>query len=146
MVRKRKLTVTPIAWKKSLVMWLLVVATGTVVALVIAATVLRSWTGATIDSFDECKAAGGAIAESYPEQCFIYGKSFMNDVQLQNGSDYVGLSEDAAMEKAKEADVPSRVVERDGESLPVTADYAVGRLNFYVKDGDVYKVDVEGEE
>jgi hypothetical protein len=33
---------------------------------------------ASINSFDECVAAGYPVAESYPEQCFVKGKSFTN--------------------------------------------------------------------
>lgn len=36
---------------------------------------------APITSFEECKAAGYPIAESYPEQCFADGKSFVNQTQ-----------------------------------------------------------------
>lgn len=33
----------------------------------------------TIDSYRACENAGGRIGESYPTQCFIDGKSFVND-------------------------------------------------------------------
>lgn len=35
----------------------------------------------TINSFDECVAAGNPVAESYPEQCHADGKSFSNPRQ-----------------------------------------------------------------
>lgn len=99
-------------------------------------------------TFQECKDAGGRIAESYPEQCYIRGKSFINTAQTpqdgtNNSARYIGLSEHAAIKKTDEANIPNRVVERDGESLPVTMDLVEGRLNFFVRDGLVYKIDVE---
>lgn len=121
-----------------------------IVVLAVVAAVLMAKPNKTINSFQECKNAGGSIAESYPEQCFIDGKSFTNDTQPLGGdsktSAYVGLTEQAAADKATKDTKAHRVVERDGEALPVTADYSPGRLNFYVKDGRVYKVEVEGEE
>ena len=33
----------------------------------------------TIDNYRACENAGGRIGESYPTQCFIDGKSFVND-------------------------------------------------------------------
>lgn len=118
-----------------------------IVAAVVVTTYLAKGFEKEINNFETCKDAGGGIADSYPEQCFIDGKSFTND----NGSSgdttgYVGLAERAALDKADAESKASRVVERDGEFLPVTADYSPGRLNFYVKNGKVYKVQVEGEE
>ena len=86
--------------------------------------------------------------ESYPEQCMIDGVTFRNEEQaLPRGADsYVGLEEDEALEKASANNVPARVVERDGESLPVTMDFMPGRLNLSVKEGKVSHVRVEGEE
>jgi hypothetical protein len=98
-----------------------------------------------ITNFHDCRQAGGSIAESYPEQCFIDGKSFTNPDQIISTSPdgYIGLGEKAAMNKAEQDNKPARVVERDGESLQVTMDYVLGRLNFYVRDGKVEKVEVE---
>lgn len=36
---------------------------------------------ATITNFEQCKAAGYPIAESYPEQCHANGQSFVNESQ-----------------------------------------------------------------
>ena len=99
-----------------------------------------------INSFQACKDAGGSIAESYPEQCFIEGKSFTNPDQFAQSPDangYIGMSETEAMLRAQQSKTPARVVEREGEPLPVTMDFTEGRLNFYIKDLRVYKVDVE---
>lgn len=134
----------PDDWRKPALFWGAVVVVCLAVALV--AAMVRSLVIGQIDSFDKCKTAGGSIAESYPEQCFINGKSFINPSQVSSVNDYVGMSEQAALDKAVSAGTPARVVERDGESLPVTMDYMVGRHNFHVRDGRVYEVGVEGSE
>lgn len=116
-----------------------------VVAVLAGIVIWKS--GKTVNSFEECKAAGGAILESYPEQCVHDGKSFTNDQQSagDGGGGYVGLPESAALAKASIENKKARVVERNGEALPVTMDYVPGRLNLFVKDGNVYKVQVEGK-
>ena len=97
-----------------------------------------------VNSFQSCKDAGGSIAESYPEQCFIDGKSFTNsDQTLTEPQAYVGLTEDEAIDKAKQQGRAARVVERDSEPLPVTMDLQDGRLNLTVVDGKVIYVDEE---
>jgi hypothetical protein len=96
-----------------------------------------------ITTFQECKDAGGTIGESYPEQCFFRGKTFVNNRSTED-INYVGMTEQMALDQAKEINVPARVVERDGESLPVTMDYVEGRLNLYVKNGIVYRLSIEG--
>ncbi|MBX3740816.1 MAG: hypothetical protein KF712_07495 [Akkermansiaceae bacterium] len=53
---------------------------------------------------------------------------------------FVGLTLEAAEAKAKEADLPCRVVRKDGEDFPVTRDYRPERLNFTVEKGVVTKV------
>lgn len=115
-------------------------------AVVIGAVVLLLKPGKAVDSFQACKDAGGAILESYPEQCVYDGKSFTNDAQSAGGrgGGYVGLPESVALTKASIENRPARVIERDGESLSVTMDYVPGRLNMFVKGGNVYKVQVEG--
>ena len=55
------------------------------------------------------------------------------------------MLEDDALADASNNDIPARVVERDGEPLPVTMDFIEGRHNFYVRDDLVYKVEIEGE-
>lgn len=101
-------------------------------------------TAVEINSFQACKDAGGRIAESYPEQCFVDDKSFTNpDQKVDDGDGYIGLTEDEALEKASRDDEIIRVVERDGESLPVTMDLVEGRRNLSIEDGRVYKVHTE---
>ncbi len=117
----------------------------TVIVIVFSFMLLRKST-ATVRSFEECRKVGGALLESYPEQCLFDGKTYTNESQSKAGEWYIGLTEEDALARAKDTNVPARVVERDGESLPVTMDYVVGRLNFAIKDGRVINVSVEGEE
>ena len=128
--------------------WLWVIVALCAAALVAAAAALLWNPGKDITSFQACKDAGGAIMESYPEQCTINGKSFTNDTQLldYDTSGYIGLTEKVALDKAAAANKAARVVERDGKSLPVDASFSLGRLNFHVKDSKVVMVDVEGKE
>ncbi len=53
---------------------------------------------------------------------------------------YLGLTEQEASVKAKEAGLPWRVVEVDGESRPVTMDHRPDRLNFSLANGKVIRV------
>ncbi len=59
---------------------------------------------------------------------------------LPTPDSFVGLTLEAASERAEKADLPHRVVKKDGESLPVTRDYRPERLNFVVEKGLVTKV------
>lgn len=59
-------------------------------------------------------------------------------------TDYIGLSEAAAAERARDMGEPFRVVERDGESLIVTQDLLQGRINAVVQAGVVASYTVEG--
>jgi hypothetical protein len=136
--------------KLSSVHWSIVVIcfVALVIVTVIGVVTLIQRQNNKIDNFQSCKDAGGAIAESYPEQCFFDGKSFTNpDQSLDNSTEpYIGLAEQAALDEARRNNKIARVVERDGESLAVTMDFMPGRLNLYFRDGKVYKVQVEGEE
>jgi hypothetical protein len=51
--------------------------------------------------------------------------------------EYVGLSVDDAGALADSEDRPWRIVEEDGEPLPVTRDLVPDRANFVVEDGTV---------
>lgn len=133
--------------KQRSVYWLLVIMG--IVLVIATILVWKPWASNTISNFESCKSAGGAILESYPEQCMMNGKSFTNTAQIPKSSDgnaYIGMAEQTAIDQAKSASKIARVVERDGEALPMTMDYVPGRLNLYVKDGKVYKVEVEGSE
>lgn len=136
--------------RKRMSRYWIIVAAAVAIGVIIAGILLwKPSINKNIDNFQSCKDAGGAILESYPEQCMLDGKSFTNDAQVpksSSGDEYVGLAEQAALDKAKSDSKAARVVERDGEALPVTMDYSPGRLNLSVKDGKVYKVQVEGSE
>ena len=102
-----------------------------------------------VANFEQCKAAGGALLESYPEQCLIERVTFMNTEQQANNPssthEYIGLTEADALAKAQQANIAARVLERDGQALPATMDFREGRHNLYIKDGKVYKVEIEGQ-
>ena len=120
-----------------------------VIAVMMAGIILwKPSANKDINSFQACKDAGGIILESYPEQCKINGKSFTNSTQsvADDANAYIGLAEQVALDRAESENKRARVVERDGETLPMTMDYVPGRLNLYVKDGNVYKVQIEGDD
>jgi hypothetical protein len=127
--------------------WAIAVIICVIAAVVLVAALLLK-PAKEVNSFQSCKAAGGSLLESYPEQCLINGKTFTNpDQSLENNTEaYIGLAEQQALDMASQANKTARVVERNGESLPVTMDFMPGRLNLYVKEGKVYKVQVEGQE
>lgn len=126
--------------------WIIIALCIVIVILVAVITMLLAQPR-VVSNFQQCKSAGGAVLESYPEQCLINGTTFTNNAQSinGNGNTYIGLSEADALAKAKHDNTPARVVERDGEELPVTMDFAFGRHNLYLKDGKVYKVEIEGQ-
>lgn len=127
--------------------WTVIVLCVAIVLLVALFVIVLPQQRKAVDNFEQCKAAGGAVMETYPEQCSINGMTFTNKAQsISNDSnEYVGMSEADALAKAKQANTPARVVERNGEGLAVTMDFSFGRHNFYVKDGKVYKVEIEGQ-
>lgn len=94
-----------------------------------------------VKTFAQCVEKNGQVLDTYPEQCKIGNKTFVNSEQK---ADYIGLSEQDALDKARSENKVARVVEREGESLAVTMDFMVGRLNLFIKNGAVYKVDIEG--
>ena len=61
-------------------------------------------------------------------------------VAIPKSESFVGLSLEAAESKAEKADLPHRVVKKDGEDLRVTRDYRPERLNFTVEKGIVTHV------
>lgn len=60
-----------------------------------------------------------------------------------NHDKIVGLTEAEAIVYAKEQNVPFRVIKRDGETLPATMDYRVGRINAEVEEGVVIGYAIE---
>lgn len=130
-------------------LWLLLFVVGAIiVAIIVLMIVFAKQSTPSASDFASCKSAGGSILESYPERCVLNGQSFTNEDQtiVPSSQEYVGLSEEAAMSKASQAGKAARVVQRNGEDLPVTMDFAPGRLNLYIQDDKVYMVQVEGEE
>jgi len=116
------------------------------VAVTISFALLVLRPGRTVSNFEECIQAGGTRMESYPEQCMYKKKTYSNQMQeLPKEESYIGMKEEDALQAAKDNNTPARVVERDGEGLPTTMDFVFGRHNLYVKDGAVYKVEIEGQ-
>lgn len=125
-------------------LWLaiIIVLIGLILALAIWARSVM--TERQVVNFEDCRRAGGVLMESYPEQCMIYGRSYVNESQSESFSgDYIGLSEKDALTKAKKEQRPVRVIEREGKSLPVTRDFVEGRLSLTIKNGAVNWVSVE---
>lgn len=126
--------------------WLWVIITLCITVLLVGYLALLWQSSKDATDFQSCQKAGGAILESYPEQCMINGKTFTNDSQSHSDTqEYIGLSEAAALDVAARAHKAARVVERDGESLPVDASFQPGRLNFHIANDKVVTVVVEGE-
>lgn len=65
------------------------------------------------------------------------------DTQTEE-NDYIGLTEQEAVELAKEKGEIFRVVIRDNEPLMATMDYRPGRINANVEDGIVVDYSIEG--
>lgn len=114
-----------------------------VVALIAAAIVLAMQQTKTASNFSQCKDAGGIIMQTFPEQCTVNGKTFTNSAQSGNSNMFLDMTEADALAKAKLNDTLVRVIERDGEHLPATMDFVTGRHSLSVKDGKVYKDNVE---
>ena len=55
------------------------------------------------------------------------------------------MTEEEAKTLAEENGVSFRLVERDGQPLPVTKDYRPGRINATMNDGVITSYSVEGE-
>lgn len=129
----------PVVWILSVVCLLAVITIGVLLYN-------QSTIKVEVDGFESCKHAGGSVAESYPEQCFYDGESYVNEKQASSpAGDYVGLTEQEALDKARGENKQARVVMRDGESLPVTMDLRPGRLNLTITDGEVESVSIEGK-
>lgn len=139
--------VRQVAWKRAVLLLCVVLGIA-----ILGAVLVNIAPSKNVQNYDECKTAGGSIAESYPEQCIINGKTYLqgsttpsSKTNTDNPDGYVGLSEEAALGKAKSENKPARVVKRNGEALPVTMDFVQGRLNLTVNNGKVEKVEIEDE-
>lgn len=60
--------------------------------------------------------------------------------------DFRGKTEAEALAFAEKMSVPFRVVKRDGQNLPTTKDFRIGRINAEVEKGLVVDYQVEGQE
>lgn len=126
--------------------WLIIAVCAVVIMVAVVAVTWMKRSTDEVTNFEQCRDASGTVMESYPEQCLYDGKTYVNEArQPESGNEYIGLSEEDALERARESSTPARTVERDGESLPVTMDFVFGRHNFMVRDGEVYQVDIEGQ-
>lgn len=139
-----------------------------IVILGIALAMLAGRSPVVVTSFQECRTAfGSEVIETktwtrVERACDINGVRFYerdmnvssdNDRRPEKGTsersemfeeeDFVGLTEREAKDKAKAADTPIRVLERDGQPLPATMDLREGRVNLYINDGVVTKVWIE---
>ena len=63
--------------------------------------------------------------------------------EKSEGLDFLGLTEEEALNLANENNVSFRVVKRDGRYLAVTMDYRPGRINAEIEDGKVTTFNVE---
>ena len=133
--------------------WIGIASCSIIIVVIIGYLVARQAAIDNITTFQACKDATGVVMESYPEQCYIGGKTFINDTQQApapspNGISleevYIGMAEQEAIDKAERDGGVARVVERDGQGQPVTMDFREGRLNLIIKDGIVTRVDIEG--
>jgi len=55
-------------------------------------------------------------------------------------SSYIGMTAEAGKARAEKAGIDSRVVEQDGQKLPVTMDHRPDRLNFAIAAGKIIRV------
>ena len=124
--------------------WMIAVVLFVGVAIAFVVVMRQNAAQRAVANFQTCEAAGGIIAESYPEQCMIYGRTYVNEEQVVSSSgDYIGLSERDALDKAETEDKVARVVAREGKSLPVTMDFVEGRLNLTIQNSVVHRIHVE---
>ena len=59
--------------KRAVLLWT-IAALVCVVTVIAVAVVVREKSDKDVNNFQTCKDAGGAILESYPEQCMLNGK------------------------------------------------------------------------
>ncbi len=66
----------------------------------------------------------------------------MGKETLAKGRVVIGMTEEAAQRKIESLGLIWRVVHRDGEPLAITMDLRMNRVNGYIDDGKVTKVEV----
>lgn len=62
----------------------IIVILGTIVIALVAVLVLKKDGAVSVNSFEECVAAGNAVMESHPRQCKAGGKTFVEDIGNAN--------------------------------------------------------------
>jgi hypothetical protein len=98
-----------------------------VAGLAVAALIALPACGGDDDDNDDASASGAdAPAATAPDPSGF--------------DEYLGLTQDEAGAKAEAEGHPWRVVQVDGEDLPVTMDFVENRLNFSIEDGVVIEV------
>lgn len=63
------------------------------------------------------------------------------EAEYERDASFEGLAEEEAIAQAEEADIPYRVIARDGEQFPATMDYSPERINFNIEDGVVVRAE-----
>lgn len=104
-------------------------------------------------NYEDCVAAGYAVEESNPPKCTTPdGWVYTKHVDANDSSDsdeiekqYVGLNEKQAKNLAKKQDRRFRVISRDGKELPITLDFSRGRVNAYLENDKVVKIQIEND-
>jgi len=134
---------------KQVPVWWVVLLGLLVVGLTFAVAVL-SKRPEVVASFEQCVNSGGKVSGANVATCEIGGVEFHKDANIEMTSadvkSFIGLSEEDALSKAHKNGVAARVLERDGQPLLMTMDFQEGRLNMTVKDGQVTKIAVEGQD
>lgn len=64
------------------------------------------------------------------------------NTDYRNMDTYIGLTETKAIERAEDGGLEHRIVERDGESYPITEDLNYDRVNFTIMDTKVTKAEI----
>jgi hypothetical protein len=95
------------------------------------------WALQTLDPDDEFEELDTAIEESEEDD------EITEEVDANEHDELIGMSEAEAADYASEQGVPFRVGSRDGEQLPLTMDYVVGRITADLVDGIVTDYTVE---
>ena len=93
--------------------------------------------GAACGGDDDSSASGATTTSSEEATTTTTGSASETSAEFDA---YIGLTVADATAKADADGRASRVVEEDGESLPVTMDFDETRLNVTVVDGKVTKV------
>lgn len=120
-------------------------------------TLIPESCSAFFDGCNYCNRAEGTdnmactlkYCEKYEEpKCMDGEVTNQNEVQntsgtIVSGKEYLGLTEEEALDLAQKNQDTFRIVERDGVSLPITMDLVSGRMNASVISGKVVNIFIE---